>query len=71
MNKIDLPELGYTPANLRHLRQIYGFTQSDIAKRIGTTLRSVQGWEADITAKTHSDMPHRKWVALLKNLESK
>lgn len=71
MSKIDLPELGYTPANLAQLRQIYGLTQSDVAKRIGVTLRSVQGWEADITAKTHSGMPHRKWVALLKNLESK
>ena len=70
-NKNDFPETGYTPENLHHLRKVYGLTQSDIAKIMGTTLRSVQSWEASLTAKTHSGMPHRKWVELLKNLESK
>ena len=69
MTKPTYPEIGYTPANLRHLRNIYGLTQSEVGKRTNTALRTVQNWEADADAKDHSGMPHRKWVMLQKSLK--
>ena len=63
-----LPEAGYTPANLRHIRAQHGLTQSEVGRRTGTALRTVQNWEADVHTPDHSGMPHRKWVRLLESL---
>lgn len=65
------PELGYTPANLRHLRQEYGLTQAQVGKLVNTALRTVQNWEADVHTQNHSGMPHRKWVALLEAIQGR
>jgi DNA-binding transcriptional regulator YiaG len=71
MAKQAYPETGYTPANLRHLRNIYGITQTEVGKRTQTALRTVQNWEADVDTQDHSGMPHRKWVMLQKSLRDK
>ncbi|WP_373740196.1 helix-turn-helix domain-containing protein [Neisseria sp.] len=63
------PETGYTPANLKYLREQYGLTLYEVAKRTGTAVRTVQNWETPLELKTHAGMPHRKWVILLKSLE--
>ena len=60
--------IGYTPANLRHLRQESGLTQSELGNLLGVALRTVQQWEADIDKTTHSGMPHKKWMTLLDQL---
>lgn len=59
-------ELGYTPANLRAVRQKYGLTQKQVAEITGATLSTAQKWEAAMSLKTHSDMPHTRWLILLK-----
>ena len=62
---IDSPELGYTPANLKAVRQKYGLTQQQVADITGATLSAAQKWEAAMSLKTHSDMPHTRWLLLL------
>ncbi|ATL34549.1 helix-turn-helix domain-containing protein [Neisseria meningitidis] len=62
---IDNPELGYTPANLKAIRQKYGLTQKQVANIAGATLSTAQKWEAAMSLKTHSDMPHTRWLLLL------
>ncbi|EJU54831.1 TPA: helix-turn-helix domain-containing protein [Neisseria meningitidis] len=62
---IDSPELGYTPANLKAIRQKYGLTQKQVANIAGATLSTAQKWEAAMSLKTHSDMPHTRWLLLL------
>lgn len=41
----SLPEAGYTPANLRHLRALYQLTQADVADLLNVTQRAAQSWE--------------------------
>lgn len=62
---IDSPELGYTPANLKALRQKYGLTQKQVADITGATLSTAQKWEAAMSLKTHADMSHTRWLILL------
>ncbi|WP_308074597.1 helix-turn-helix domain-containing protein [Neisseria polysaccharea] len=62
---IDNPELGYTPANLKAVRQKYGLTQKQVADITGATLSTAQKWEAAMRLKTHSDMPHTRWLLLM------
>ncbi|WP_118815294.1 helix-turn-helix domain-containing protein [Neisseria lactamica] len=57
---IDNPEFGYTPANLKAVRQKYGLTQQRVADITGVTLATAQKWEAAMSLKTHSDMPHTR-----------
>lgn len=58
---------GYTPANLREIRSIYGLTQQDVASITGTaSARTVAKWEKDIDSGVQrADMPHKKWLMLL------
>lgn len=62
---IDAPELGYTPANLKALRQKYGLTQQATADLLDVKISGFQRWEADINLKSHTDMPLKKWFELL------
>lgn len=62
---IDNPEFGYTPANLKAVRQKYGLTQNQVADITGATLSTAQKWEAAMSLKTHADMPHTRWLILL------
>ena len=69
---IDTPELGYTPNNLKALRQKYGLTQKQVAEITGLkTWHPVNRWEAPIEAPYHADMPHTKWLKLLAELSSR
>lgn len=65
---IDAPELGYTPANLKALRQKYGLTQQATADLLDVKISGFQRWEADINLKSHTDMPLKKWFELLQKL---
>ncbi len=62
---IDTPELGYTPANLKALRQKYGLTQQATADLLEVNISALQRWETDVRQKSHRDMPHTKWLILL------
>ena len=69
---IDTPELGYTPNNLKALRQKYGLTQKQVAEITGLkTWHPVNRWEAAVDAAHHADMPHTKWLKLLEYLKNK
>lgn len=62
---IDNMELGYTPNNLKALRQKYGLTQQATADLLDVNISALQRWETDVTQKSHRDMPHTKWLILL------
>nr|DAU28532.1 MAG TPA: helix-turn-helix domain protein [Caudoviricetes sp.] len=62
---MDNMELGYTPANLKALRQKYGLTQQQVADITGVALATAQRWEANPNQKSYANMPHTKWVILL------
>lgn len=67
-----LPELGYTPANLRFLRKFYHLTQKELAHLTQSALRSVQNWEAEPEiSSSHRAMPLDKWRLLLNELDIK
>ena len=64
--KITLPELGYTPANLRALREQANLTQQQVADITGTkSVDMVRRWEMATDRPMHSTMPHMKWLLLL------
>lgn len=67
--RADFPEVGYTPANLRHLLDVAGYTQKQAADTLGTTLRSVQNWAAEEASPMHRAMPAAKWRALFRHAE--
>ena len=62
---IDNPELGYTPANLKALRQKYELTQKQVAGITEAALQTVQRWEMTTDRKSYINMPHTKWQQLL------
>lgn len=68
---IDAPELGYTPANLKALRQKQGLTQQNVADITESTLKTSQKWEASPNLKSYANMPHTKWLKLLEYLKNK
>ena len=61
-------ELGYTPANLKALRQKHGLTQQATADLLDVKISGFQRWESDINLKSHTDMPLKKWFELLQKL---
>lgn len=65
---IDNIEFGYTPNNLKALRQKYGLTQQATADLLDVNISGFQRWEADINLKSHTDMPLKKWFELLQKL---
>lgn len=59
-------ELGYTPKNLRKLREMYNLKQTDVARICEMSQPvSVTRWEAEADKKNHASMPHEKWLKLL------
>lgn len=68
---IDNFELGYTPANLKALRQRYGLTQQNVADITESTLKTAQKWETSPNLKSYANMPHTKWLKLLEYLKNK
>ena len=70
MEKVEF-ELGYTPKNLKLLRQKYGLTLAQVAEITGTAnARTVQKWEAEnLMLANHADMPLIKWRKLLQKCD--
>lgn len=68
---IDNMELGYTPANLKALRQQHGLTQQNVADITGSTLKTAQKWETSPSMSSFANMPHTKWLKLLEYIENK
>lgn len=66
----DNMELGYTPNNLKLLRQMYRLTQQATADLLEVNISALQRWETDVGQKSHRDMPHTKWLTLLEHLIS-
>lgn len=62
---MNLPEVGYTPANLRALIASAGLTQQAAADLIGVDGRTVRKWLADVDSDSHRDMPLHQWQKLL------
>jgi len=63
--RVDFPEAGYTPANLRALLASAGLTQQAAADLLGVDGRTVRKWLALSTSASHRDMPLRAWLKLL------
>jgi transcriptional regulator with XRE-family HTH domain len=61
-------EFGYTPNNLKAVRQKYGLTQQAAADLLDVTISAIQRWESDINLKSHTDMPIKKWFEFLQKL---
>lgn len=68
---IDNMEFGYTPSNLKSLRQKYSLSQREVADLLGVDISSLQRWEADVGQKSHRDMPLLKWLELVDILNGK
>ena len=68
---IDRFELGYTPNNLKALRQKYRLTQQNVADITETKLKTAQKWEASPSMSSFANMPHTKWLKLLEYLKNK
>lgn len=64
-------ELGYTPANLKALRQQHGLTQQNVADITETKLKTAQKWETSTNLKSYANMPHTKWLKLLEYVKKK
>ena len=62
---LNLPEPGYTPANLAILRAELCLTQTQVADLCGVTRRTAARWEAKANTKGHATMPHTHWLHLL------
>ena len=66
MTTNNLPEAGYTPANLRALIEARGWTQRQAAEACGVSERTMRGWLlADIESPNHRDCPLRSWRKLM------
>lgn len=68
---INAPEFGYTPNNLKALRQRYGLTQQQVADITESTIKTAQKWEASPSMSSFANMPHTKWLKLLEYVKSK
>lgn len=64
-------ELGYTPANLKALRQKHELTQQNVADITESKLKTAQKWEASPSMSSYANMPHTKWLKLLEYLRDK
>lgn len=62
---INNMELGYTPNNLKALRQNFGHTQKEIADVLKVSLITVQRWEMPVNVNSHVDMPYKKWIEFM------
>nr|WP_176702963.1 helix-turn-helix domain-containing protein [Neisseria lactamica] len=62
---IDDLELGYTPKNLKSIRQDSGKTQKEIADVLKVSLITVQRWEMPVNVNSHVDMPYKKWLEFI------
>ena len=68
---ITNPEFGYTPENLKRLRQKYGITQQRMAELLDTNISTARRWETSIDRTSHATMPYVKWVEFISILQKK
>lgn len=61
----NFPEIGYTPANLRHLIESKGWTQKVFAQAMGVSELAVRQWLMSVETKSHRDMSHTQWLVAL------
>ena len=61
-------EIGYTPKNLKFIRQNSRKTQKDIADALNVSLITVQRWEMPVSVNSHVDMPYKKWLEFIELL---
>lgn len=61
----DYPEIGYTPANLRHFIAQNGLLQREVASILGVSDNAVRKWLAETDKTSHCDMPLEQWRKLL------
>lgn len=61
----NYPEIGYTPANLRHFIAQNDLKQKDVAAILGVKERAVRAWVAETETPTHRDMSLEMWRKLL------
>lgn len=62
---INYPEIGYTPANLRHWIDLHGLLQKDVAHILGVNERAVRMWLTETDKTSHRDMPLEQWRKLM------
>ena len=62
---LNMPEVGYTPANLTALLHNAGLNFIQAADLLGVSYRTFQNWTYGIDNKNHRDMPLSKWIELL------
>lgn len=63
---IENPEFGYTPNNLRALREKHGLTQKQVAEICQVSnYQQVLRWEQSAEKSTHANMPYTKWLMLV------
>ena len=67
---IDAPEFGYTPENLKRLRQKYGITQQRMAELLDTNISTARRWETLIDRTSHATMPYVKWAEFISILQN-
>jgi DNA-binding transcriptional regulator YiaG len=66
--KLSDYEVGYTPTNLRLALKKLGMTQAALAAALGVTPQSVRNWLMPVGTKSRRDMPHEKWLEVMKIL---
>lgn len=63
-------EVGYTPTNLRLAIEKLGVTQLKAAEMCGVKERTLRQWLVkDLDAVGHRDMPLKKWLVLLGEMQ--
>lgn len=67
---IESPQFGYTPENLKRLRQKYGITQQRMAELLDTNISTARRWETSINRASHATMPYIKWVEFISILQN-
>ena len=66
---MKFPEVGYTPANLRHLIETNNLTQANAASICLVDDSTVRRWLMPLGTSSRRDMPHEKWTDLLEAIE--
>ena len=56
-------EVGYTPNNLRYIREQLGLSQKQLAEKLNYSWRTVQNWEID--SPGGRNMSHANWLELV------
>lgn len=66
----NFPEVGYTPANLRHLIESKGWTQNQVGELLSVDESTVRRWLMPIGTASRRDMPYETWTQLLQKTKA-